>query len=289
MPELPEVETLRRQLDAALPGRVITDCLFSPSLPPLLRGRSDDEFREAVLGRTILHVRRRAKWLLLDLSDDLVLVAHLRMTGRWFLRSGDAQEDRYLRARLLLDDGHELRWCDVRKFGTWDLVRDAALVTGALGPEPLGSEFSAEAILDAARDRRTPIKSFLLDQRRVAGLGNIYVDEALWGAHIHPRRPAGSIAAGEAEQLRAAIVDVLTDSLDSGGSSMRDYLDTAGRPGRFQDRWRVYKREGTPCRECGTEIVRIRLAGRGTRFCPNCQSETPQAGAGADAPACIGR
>jgi formamidopyrimidine-DNA glycosylase len=236
-----------------------------------VRSPNEEAFAESIVGRKILAVRRRAKWLLIELDGGLTLVAHLRMTGRWLLRRADAPADPYMRARLSLDGGEELRWSDLRKFGTWDLVSDPADVIGTVGPEPLEADFSSAALIAAAGGRHAPIKAFLLDQRRIAGLGNIYADEALWDAGIHPLRPAGSITADEAERLWAAIVAVLTDSLDSGGSSMRDYLDTAGRRGRFQERWRVYKREGTPCPRCGTEIVRIKVAGRGTRFCPSCQ------------------
>lgn len=271
MPELPEVETVRRQLQALLPGRMVTDAWISPEAPNLLRGRAWDQFLALILGQRFENVRRRGKWLILDLSGDLLLVMHLRMTGRIFVRRPDDPPDPFLRARLTLDNGDELRWCDVRKFGTWNLVEDITEVTGAMGPEPLDSDFSAEALLAAAMGRRAPIKSLLLDQRRLAGLGNIYVDEALWRAAIHPRREAGSLTPAEAERLREAIVAVLLDSLESGGSSMRDYLDTSGRRGRFQDRWQVYKREGEPCPRCGTPVAKTNVAGRGTRYCPLCQ------------------
>lgn len=273
MPELPEVETVRRQLQAALPGRVVTNAWISPDAPALLRGLTREQFVDRAGGRTIEGLRRRGKWLIVDLSGGVLFVMHLRMTGRIFLRRPDDPPDPFLRACLTLDNGCELRWCDVRKFGTWNLVEDIVEVTGAMGPEPLDSDFSAETILAATVGRRAPMKSVLLDQRRVAGLGNIYVDEALWRAAIHPRRESGSLTLEEAERLREAIVAVLLDSLESGGSSMRDYLDTSGRRGRFQDRWQVYKREGEPCPRCGTAIAKIVMSGRGTRYCPKCQSE----------------
>lgn len=272
MPELPEVETLRRQLQSALPGRVIADSWISADAPQLLRGLTPAAFQEAVRGRVIGDIRRSGKWLILGLSGDLALVMHLRMTGRIVLgRPQDSADRSYLRAALQFADGAELRWCDVRKFGTWDLVADPSDVTGAVGPEPLDEGFGAEAILAAAAGRRAPIKSLLLDQRRVAGLGNIYADEALWHAGLHPLRPAGTITAPEAERLREAIVEVLLASLESGGSTLRDYRDTTGRAGRFQERWHVYKQEGRPCSRCSTEIVKITLGGRGTRYCPSCQ------------------
>jgi formamidopyrimidine-DNA glycosylase len=273
MPELPEVETLRRQLDAALPGCRITAGWFSPEAPRLLRRQSPLEFLDIVRGRTIERVRRSAKWLIIYLSGDVALVVHLRMTGRIFLRRPADPEDLYLRAKLSLSDGTELRWCDVRKFGTWDLVQEPQEITGLVGPEPLAEGFSGAHIMAAAGGRRTPIKSLLLDQRRLAGLGNIYADEALWDSRIHPLRPAGSITRTEANRLCAAIVGVLAASLENGGSSMRDYLDTNGRAGRFQDHWRIYKREGAPCLRCGTAILKTVVAGRGTRYCPRCQRQ----------------
>ena len=271
MPELPEVETLRRQLEPALVGRSIVDAWISPDAPALLRGLAREQFLDLVRERRIERVRRRGKWLVLDLAGDLCFILHLRMTGRVLLRRPDDAADKYMRARLTLDDGLELRWCDVRKFGTWDVTASLDTVTGAMGPEPLEAGFTAEAILSAAAGRRAPIKSFLLDQRRIAGLGNIYVDEALWRSGIHPLREAGSITPADAQRLREAIVTVLSEALESGGSSMRDYLDTTGSRGRFQDRWRVYKREGQACYRCGSEIVKISVGGRGARYCPQCQ------------------
>lgn len=272
MPELPEVETVRRQLDPAMRGRAIVEVWIDPTAPSLLRGLTPEQFRDAVRGRRIERLRRRGKWLILDLAGGISFVVHLRMTGRLLHRRPLDPPDPYEHARLLLDDGSQLRWCDVRKFGTWDLVLDPSEVTGAIGPEPLDEAFDARALLAAAAGRRASIKSVLLDQRRIAGLGNIYVDEALWRAGIHPQRPAGSITAAEAARLQPAIVAVLLESLESGGSTLRDYRDAAGRRGSYQTRWQVYKREGEPCYSCGADIVRIVVGGRGTRYCPGCQT-----------------
>jgi formamidopyrimidine-DNA glycosylase len=271
MPELPEVETVRRQLQASLPGRSIVGVCFTEARPPLLRGISDQEFVDTVRGAGIVAVRRSGKWLIVDLDINRCLVAHLRMTGRWFLRRTGDPEDAYLRSKVTLDNGDELRWCDVRKFGTWDLVTDPGEITGDSGPEPLDDTFTAAQLVAEAAGRRAPIKAFLLDQRRIAGLGNIYADESLWRARIHPLRPAGTITSEEAERLRSAIVEVLHEALESGGSSMRDYLDSNGRRGGFQERWRVYKREGSPCVRCGGIMEKTKIAGRGSRYCPTCQ------------------
>jgi formamidopyrimidine-DNA glycosylase len=285
MPELPEVETLRRQLQDSLPGRSIIDVWFDSGRPSLVRRSNEEQFAESLCGNTVLEVRRRGKWLILDLSSGFALVAHLRMTGRWFLRHAGDPDDQYLRAKILLDSRDELRWCDVRKFGTWDLVADPTEIIGDSGPEPLGADFTPGSILEAAVGRRAPIKAFLLDQRRIAGIGNIYADEALWDASIHPLRAAGSITNEEAPRLQEAIVRILTESIESGGSSMRDYLDSNGRAGRFQERWSVYKHTGLPCRRCGTLILKIKVAGRGTHFCPTCQQEAPSPPSGAVAQA----
>ena len=169
MPELPEVETLRRQLNSALPGRTITEVRFSPDLPRLLRHIDEHEFISAVEGREIEAVGRRAKWLILELAEGLKLVAHLRMTGRWFLRNREDPADPYLRASICLDDGRELRWCDVRKFGTWNLVHDFGEVTGAVGPEPLEETFTSAEILAGASGRRAPIQG--LPARSATGSG----------------------------------------------------------------------------------------------------------------------
>jgi formamidopyrimidine-DNA glycosylase len=271
MPELPEVETVRRQLQEALPGRTIIDVSFSDGRPHILRRIAEPDFIEAVRGARILAVRRSGKWLIVDLDNNRFLVAHLRMTGRWFLRHKGAPDDAYMRSKITLDNEDELRWCDVRKFGTWDLTDEVRNVTGISGPEPLSDAFTAVRLIAEAKGRRAPIKAFLLDQRRVAGLGNIYADEALWHACLHPLREAGSLTMAEAVTLREAIVQVLLESLESGGSSMRDYLDSNGRRGAFQERWRVYKHEGSPCYRCGAEIRKLKVAGRGSRYCPNCQ------------------
>ena len=284
MPELPEVETIRRQLEPELRNRQIErlevlDARWTRPVDPRPLERQ-------VGGRTIASLRRRGKYLLLDLEGELTLVMHLRMTGNLFLvDEGDLvvavdgsdftpADDPYLRARFSLDDGRELRFSDARRFGEAFLLptdRVEERFSGRVGIEPLSEEFTAEAIERIAAGRRAPLKSFLLDQAGIAGVGNIYADEALWRAELHPLSPAGSMRREHAEALRAGVIEALSAGLDSGGASIDDYLDSRGERGSMQDEFLVHRREGEPCRRCGSPIRRIVVSGRSTYFCSGCQ------------------
>jgi formamidopyrimidine-DNA glycosylase len=284
MPELPEVETIRRQLEPELRGRQIErlevlDARWTRPVDPRSLERQ-------VGGRTIASLRRRGKYLLLDLEGELTLVMHLRMTGNLFLvDEGDlvvavdgsdfiAAGDPYLRARFSLDDGRELRFSDARRFGEAFLLptdRIEERFSGRVGIEPLSEEFTAEAIERIAGGRRAPLKSFLLDQAGIAGIGNIYADEALWRAELHPLSPAGSMRREHAEALRAGVIEALSAGLDGGGASIDDYLDSRGERGSMQDEFIVHRREGETCPRCGSTIRRIVVSGRSTYFCPGCQ------------------
>jgi formamidopyrimidine-DNA glycosylase len=284
MPELPEVETIRRQLEPELRNRQIErlevlDARWTRPVDPRL-------LEDQVGGRTIASLRRRGKYLLLDLEGELTLVMHLRMTGNLFLvDEGDlvvavdgsdfiAAGDPYLRARFSLDDGRELRFSDARRFGEAFLLptdRIEERFSGRVGIEPLSEEFTAEAIERIAGGRRAPLKSFLLDQAGIAGVGNIYADEALWRAELHPLSPAGSMRREHAEALRAGVIEALSAGLDGGGASIDDYLDSRGERGSMQDEFIVHRREGETCPRCGSTIRRIVVSGRSTYFCPNCQ------------------
>lgn len=276
MPELPEVETVRRQLEPVLVGRsiaavrVLDPLLVAPVNPARLR--------RALVGHAVVGLGRRGKYLqvLLDSGDTLVM--HLRMTGRLHHTApgGRAPADRHRRARFTFDDGSTLDFSDTRRFGrAWMLPDDghanAAYWSARLGPEPLDPAFTAEVLADALRGRSAPIKATLLDQRRVAGIGNIYADEALFQARVHPLRPAGDLDEHEVAALRDAIVDRLHVGIDQGGASIDRYRDTLGRPGSMQDMLRVHRHEGDPCPVCGTPIVKSRVAQRGTYHCPECQ------------------
>ncbi len=237
-------------------------------------------------GLAVVGLRRRGKYLLLDLEGNLTLVMHLRMTGNLLLvdegelvvavDGGDARpaDDRYLRARFSLDDGRELRFTDARRFGEASLLptdRVEERFSGRVGIEPFSGAFTAEAIEELAAGRRAPLKSFLLDQAGIAGVGNIYADEALWRAELHPLSPAGSMRREHAEALRAGVIEALSAGLEEGGASIDDYVDSRGERGSMQDEFLVHRREGKPCPRCGTPIRRIVVSGRSTYFCPNCQ------------------
>jgi len=273
MPELPEVETIRRDLESRLRGRAITAVRITPDTVPLVDGASLAAFARRLKGRRIEELSRRGKYLILHLSGGLYLVVHLRMTGALLHRDAAAPADRYVRAVLSLDDGAELRFADLRKLGRLRLAGDPEEVVGRLGPEPLDAAFTAAALKRAIGRRKAPIKAVLLDQRALAGLGNIYADEALFAARIHPLRRADALSEAGNRRLHRSIRRVLRDALDNRGASFRDYVDGAGREGRHQFHVKVFRRTGQPCYLCGAEIERIKVGGRSTHFCPRCQPQ----------------
>jgi formamidopyrimidine-DNA glycosylase len=269
MPELPEVETIRRQLAPVVEGRRIDDMevLDQRWCAPAL----GVEVADAVRGRRIDRLDRRGKYLVWALSGDVHLVMHLRMTGN-LLYIDDA---RFARVRIRLDDGGSVVFADQRRFGTGVVLlgsdaRDDYFAS-RLGVEPLGADFTADHIRELARGRRAPAKAFLLNQERIAGVGNIYADEALFIARIHPLRPIGTLRRKQFEELRAAVVEVLEAGIDARGATIDDFRHTDGASGAFQDRFLVHLRAGEPCMRCGATIVKIRAAGRGTYLCRRCQ------------------
>jgi len=273
MPELPEVETIRRDLLPILRGRAFTSFWVSPDALRLVLSPSPADLARLLPGKRIEDVSRRGKFLVFHLSDGLYLLVHLRMTGALLHRPAGAPPDRYVRAILSLDDGSELRFSDLRKFGAFWLVTDLSPVLGRLGPEPLEGGLTPSLLRELTARRRAPIKSLLLDQRALAGLGNIYADEALFAAGLHPQRPASSLSESEVKRLHGAIRRVLAAALDDRGASFSDYVDASGREGRHQLRVQVFRRTGQPCYVCGREIARVKVAGRSSHFCPRCQPE----------------
>jgi formamidopyrimidine-DNA glycosylase len=272
MPELPEVETIRRQLAPALEGRRlerarVLDPRWSDPAPP-------EVVDDALRGRLIERLDRRGKYLIVSLEDDVHLVMHLRMTGNLLL-CDDSGEPPHTRVVFELDDGRRLLFVDVRRFGTGDVLLGsdalADYFASRLGVEPLSPDFTGEALRALARGRKQPVKGFLLNQERVAGVGNIYADEALFRARIHPLRPVGTLKRPQVEALRDAVVETLELGIDSKGASIDDYRHIDGAQGSFQDRFLVHTREGEPCPRCGTTIRKLRVAGRGTYVCPRCQ------------------
>jgi len=282
VPELPEVETIRRQLEPVVVGRtidaarVLDERWTRPEQPRALEAE--------VKGRRIEDVRRRGKYLIVDLEGDRHLVMHLRMTGNLLIagaerfggpRLYESEPDaRFLRAVIELDDGSELWFTDARRFGHGVVLSGDELgpyLDARLGVEPLGGELTGETLAHLAAGRTAPLKSFLLDQRRVAGVGNIYADEALWRAELHPLSPAGSMRAEHCEALVEGIVEALEAGLANGGSSIDDYRDARGERGSMQNEFLVHTREDEPCLRCGETIKRVVVAGRSTYFCPSCQ------------------
>lgn len=271
MPELPEVETLRG--DLARQGRVVGRCIVGVALlnPESVHGVAPADFERRLVGQCFVGLERKGKYLIFGLSGGESLIIHLKMTGRLFWRHADDPADAYLRAVLRLDDGHELRFADARKLGRLWLVADAASVVGRLGPDALDPALDAAEFYRRLLRHRAPVKAVMMDQGCVAGVGNIYADEALYEAGIHPLRPASDVSEGEAVGLLCALRDVFVRALANRGTSMRDFLDASGRPGRNQDELRVYHRTGQPC-PCGSRIERIVVRGRSAHYCPACQT-----------------
>ena len=294
MPELPEVETVRRQLAPGVTGRriaaaeILDERLTRPIDPAVVS--------RGIEGREILGVDRRGKYLLVRLEGDRTLALHLRMTGNLLLRAADSAQEvadlmerrlggprlyeahpelRHLRARLELDDGSEVLFTDMRRFGQAVLLEGAEeaedYLAARLGMEPLSEELTPEALCRIAAGRTAPLKSFLLTQSGVAGIGNIYADEALHRAELHPLSPAGSMKPEHCEALVEGIVEALEAGLTLGGASIDDYRDARGERGGMQDEFLVHTREGKPCPRCGEQIQRIVVGGRSTYFCPACQ------------------
>lgn len=273
MPELPEVETVRRTLEKKLVGLSIEG--VEMHLPKIVRQPPPEEFSHLLKGRKILRLGRRGKYLLLHLAGNLSLVIHLRMTGRLVVTAPDTPLDKHTHAVFDLSNGDQLRFTDIRQFGRIWLAPTHELdqISGFkdLGVEPLSENFTREFMKKELRRRRTRLKPLLLDQSFIAGLGNIYVDEALHRARLHPERLAAGLNPREITHLYQSIREVLTEGINNRGTSFRDYVDGDGRPGNYQERLRVYGREGKPCAKCGKPIIRIKVGGRSSYFCPCCQ------------------
>ena len=271
MPELPEVETVCRGLRPKLEGRELVEVI---QRRPDLRFPLPDDFVARLTGRTITRIDRRAKYILAHLDDGWTLMAHLGMSGRMTMIDGPpSAAEKHDHIEFRTDGETTVRFNDARRFGFMDLIETAKLnahpMLRDLGPEPLSNAFNAVTLSEALKGRRSPIKAALLDQKVVAGLGNIYVCEALFRASVSPRRSAHTIPGQRAERLTGAIRDVLGEAIAAGGSSLRDYVQADGELGYFQHNWRVYGREGEPCGmpNCGGTISRMVQSGRSTFYC----------------------
>ena len=270
---MPEVETIRRSLEKKLLGRQIQNADII--LPRQVKWPDPVNFAARVTGRRFVRLERSGKYLIFILDNDNELIFHLRMTGRLLYQPAAAERDAYTRLVFELDDASVLLYADTRTFGAIYALtageRWRVRGLSEMGPEPLSDAFTPEYLQNALKDRKTKIKSFLLDQRRIGGLGNIYADEALFLARIHPLRLAGSRDTAETFRLYEAVNEVIRCGIEDGGTTFRDYVDGNGDRGHHQERLQVYHRQGLPCRYCSTLIEKITVGGRGTHFCPQCQ------------------
>ncbi len=271
MPELPEVEMVVRGLRGDVIGRAFTSARVE--WPPQLAPLSPEAFAARLVGQRVEALGRRGKYIIFELSEDYFLV-HLKMTGRLYvLPPGDAREDdRWVRAVFGLDDGRELRFSDPRKFGRLRMAARLEEIVGDLGPEPLDDSFTLAAFQARLAGRSGMLKPLLMNQSFVAGVGNIYADEALWRAQVDPQRRADTLRAGDVEQLYHAIRGALLDGIEHEGATIGWYRKPDGTAGEQQQHFAVYGRAGEPCPRCGTPLSRISLGQRGTHFCPVCQT-----------------
>ena len=271
MPELPEVETVRRGLERLVVGKTIGQVRVRYAK---MIGTGVDAFVHDLPGQTIERIGRRGKYLLFYLTGG-VLVSHLRMEGKYLFYPDTVPERKHAHVFFEMTDGGKLVYEDVRKFGTMELLRkdqlEAYFAARKLGPEPTEADFLLSPFAAALSRSKKPIKPYLLEQTLVVGLGNIYVDEALWRARIHPVRPAASLKPAEVKRLREQIIEVLQLGIEKRGSTIRTYRNALGEDGTMQDFLQVYGKTGQPCARCGSPIEKIKLGGRGTHLCPHCQ------------------
>jgi formamidopyrimidine-DNA glycosylase len=270
MPELPEVETVVRDLRPLLVGRVFTKVSVGRKA---LRRKWSRAWEADLLERRVIAIERRGKWIQIDLGGPWLLV-HLGMTGQFTVVPAELPRETHTHVVFTLNDANELRFRDVRRFGSVQLFSDretlvAHFVENGLGPEPF--DIDADTWRESLRSSRRNLKAILLDQTIVAGVGNIYADESLFEARLHPTLLGSKLQAKQAEALRQAMVNVLTRAIERRGSSIRDYIGGSGLKGQMQEEFRVYGRTGEACLRCGTAIEKMTLAGRSTHFCPRCQ------------------
>ena len=270
MPELPEVETVVRGLRAPLIGRRIV-CMWQ-DWAPTIHSPEPGEFAARVAGQRVKALNRRGKYILIKLEHD-TLVIHLKMSGRLYVAEADESRDadRWVHVRFDLDNGRQLRFSDLRKFGRVYLSDDVDRLLSHLGPEPLSDEFTLARFREGMRGRKRAIKSLLIEQAFIAGVGNIYADEALFHAGIHPATPVNRLSESDSERLHQSIQDALQAGIEHEGASINWYRKPDGGKGDSQNHFYVYGRANLPCRACGTAINKIQVAQRGTHFCPQCQ------------------
>ena len=272
MPELPEVETVRRRLAPGLEGRTFARVEIAD--PRLTRPLDPLEVAGELEGERVALVDRRGKYLIVRFESGRALLVHLRMTGSFLHAASGLPDDAHRRAVVRLDDGSDVAYRDVRRFGTWLLLEPdevEAYVDARVGREPLADAYRTKHLAEKLHGRRAPVKAAILDQRTVAGVGNIYADEALWRARIHPLTPAAALGPEEVKALYRGVREALRAGIRRHGSTLRDYRLPNGDQGEAQREFKVYGRGGEPCDRCGTPIDKTRVAGRGTWYCPSCQ------------------
>ena len=272
MPELPEVETIKNEISRRVVGQTITGISILDA--KLVAPVPVEDFCRGLEGQGVESIGRRGKYLLFKLSGKETLILHFRMTGSLELSVGKAaQPARHTRATILFSNGTCLTFNDQRRFGTMQVVKNASFLEGKLGPEPLSEDFTTDLLEQKLRQRSIPLKATLLDQSVLAGMGNMYTDEALFAARIHPEKRANSLTDSEIEALHHSIRKVLSEAIDKKGASVDTYVRPGGERGTAQLGFNVAHRKGQPCPVCGTQIERIKIGGRGTYFCPRCQAE----------------
>ena len=271
MPELPEVETIKNELLPYVVGHRITGVTLI--WEGIVRQPSAEEFRSRMIGQEITDITRRGKYLLFSLSSSDLLIIHLKMSGSLLIGQDSPQPPKYTRAIINLDKGTNVFFRDPRKFGMMQLVKDSNSIASKLGPEPLEPDFTPQVLAQRLAKRKAPIKAILLDQNFVAGIGNMYADEALFWARIHPLKAGNSLSSEEVERLHQAIQQVLWSAIGNKGASVENYFRPDGTLGTAHFQFQVAHRGGQPCPVCGTPIQRLPIRNRGSYFCPNCQPE----------------
>jgi len=269
MPELPEVETVKNQLAPHIIGRTITKVTLH--WERMVKGQDAAEFLRLVTGQKIMDMTRQGKYLIVHLSNGSKLIIHLKMTGSLLLGKNDAEPPQYTRAIIHLDDGQNVFFRDPRKFGVLKLLKDTKEIDAKLGPEPLGEEFTLKYFTEGLAKRTAPIKAFILEQKFIAGVGNMYADEALFLARIDPRRPANTLKKTEIRRLFDAIHEVLLAGLKYGGASVVTYYHPDGTVGTAHQHFNVAHNQKKECPVCGGPIERVVVRGRGSYYCPKCQ------------------
>lgn len=271
MPELPEVETIRRDLEKEIVGHKIVDLWYD--VPKMLQPNAAAV--EKIVGKHFVSAGRIGKLLLLGIENDGTIGIHLKLSGRLFIRKQTEAEDRFTHVTFKFEDGRELRFSEVRKFGYVKLIENATdlkRITDEFGPEPFTKDYTLDVVKKVLGKSSRATKTLIMDQKKIAGVGNIYADEALWYAKIHPETPGNKVDDKRIEELYQGIIKALDQGIADRGTSIDDYLDIYGKEGNHAKNLNVFRQEGQPCPRCGTEIRKIRVGGRGTHFCPNCQS-----------------